>query len=214
MKRQVYLWVGVMVAISVLLSMMLSGCGSESISAGLPDRGPQEGIQVHGHWTIDVKNPDGSLVESREFENAITNMGQVALAKFLTRENSVGGWAIYAKNTVQADNPFFDEASPGSNIRCVIHESYEGAPPSGPSEFYTLIVNYLPGGQVGLSGTAIAQRDGSINKVETGIGLSTSDLPPGVYYGAIYDFTSRILDLPVPVIGGQTISITVVISFS
>lgn len=29
------------------------------------------GIQVHGHWTIEVRNPDGSLVRHVEFENSI-----------------------------------------------------------------------------------------------------------------------------------------------
>jgi hypothetical protein len=33
--------------------------------------GQQEGITVHGHWTIDVKNPDGKLVKHVEFENSL-----------------------------------------------------------------------------------------------------------------------------------------------
>src|ERR1700722_13311663 len=38
-------------------------------------KGPQEGIKSHGHWTIEVKNPDGRLVPHREFENALTPAG-------------------------------------------------------------------------------------------------------------------------------------------
>jgi hypothetical protein len=34
-------------------------------------KGQHEGITVHGYWTIDVKNPDGSLVRHVEFENSI-----------------------------------------------------------------------------------------------------------------------------------------------
>lgn len=30
-----------------------------------------EGIQVHGHWVIEVKNPDGKLVKHVEFENSL-----------------------------------------------------------------------------------------------------------------------------------------------
>src|SRR5437879_3747133 len=41
--------------------------------AAAPAGGPQEGIQVHGAWTIDVREPDGTLVEHREFENAFQN---------------------------------------------------------------------------------------------------------------------------------------------
>ena len=32
--------------------------------------GSNEGIQVHGHWTIEVTNPDGSLASRTEFERA------------------------------------------------------------------------------------------------------------------------------------------------
>jgi hypothetical protein len=34
-------------------------------------QGQQEGIAVHGHWIIDVRNPDGNLVKHVEFENSI-----------------------------------------------------------------------------------------------------------------------------------------------
>ena len=35
-----------------------------------PSGGPAEGIKVHGHWTIEVRDPDGTLVTHREFEKA------------------------------------------------------------------------------------------------------------------------------------------------
>src|SRR2546423_15522419 len=44
-----------------------------------PGRGQQEGIKVHGHWTIEVRNPDGTLVTHREFENALTSLGAYSL---------------------------------------------------------------------------------------------------------------------------------------
>jgi len=28
---------------------------------------------VHGHWTIDVREPDGTLVSHNEFENALVS---------------------------------------------------------------------------------------------------------------------------------------------
>src|SRR5271166_4250399 len=30
-----------------------------------------QGLKMHGHWVIDVKNPDGTLVQHRDFENAL-----------------------------------------------------------------------------------------------------------------------------------------------
>lgn len=41
-------------------------------SADTPPPGSsREGIKVHGHWTIEVRNPDGSIDKHVEFENAI-----------------------------------------------------------------------------------------------------------------------------------------------
>src|SRR5271168_3514589 len=40
-------------------------------AAKLPAKSPHEGITVHGHWTIDVKNPDGTVASHHEFENSI-----------------------------------------------------------------------------------------------------------------------------------------------
>ena len=34
---------------------------------------------MHGHWTIDVRNPDGTLVTHREFENALHGADDAAL---------------------------------------------------------------------------------------------------------------------------------------
>jgi len=34
-------------------------------------KGQHEGIKVHGHWIIEVKNPDGSLAKRVEFENSL-----------------------------------------------------------------------------------------------------------------------------------------------
>jgi hypothetical protein len=39
-------------------------------------KGQQEGIKVHGHWTIEVRKPDGKLVTHREFENSLAPIGQ------------------------------------------------------------------------------------------------------------------------------------------
>src|SRR5271163_1792477 len=40
-------------------------------AAKTPSKGSQEGIKVHGHWTIEVRNPDGSLAKHVEFENSL-----------------------------------------------------------------------------------------------------------------------------------------------
>ena len=44
---------------------------AETPAAKPPAKGDREGIKVHGHWTIEVRNPDGSLDKHIEFENAL-----------------------------------------------------------------------------------------------------------------------------------------------
>ena len=34
-----------------------------------------EGIKVHGHWVMDIKNPDGTLVKHLDFQNSLTTGG-------------------------------------------------------------------------------------------------------------------------------------------
>jgi len=63
-------------------------------TAQSPSKGPQEGIKIHGHWTIEVKNPDGKLVTHREFENTLTSAGAQTLADVLSGQTFVGSWAV------------------------------------------------------------------------------------------------------------------------
>ena len=44
--------------------------------------GPHEGIKVHGHWAIVIKNTDGSVASRHEFENSLAPPNG---AGFLTR---------------------------------------------------------------------------------------------------------------------------------
>ena len=55
--------------------------------------GTEIGIKVSGHWTIEVKDPDGSLVSQHEFENGLTG-GALAMTRYLARNRIVGEWQI------------------------------------------------------------------------------------------------------------------------
>src|SRR5437588_9572584 len=87
MRRQMMRRTTAMVA-SFMLALGLS-----QLSAQEP-QGPREGIQVHGHWVIDVKNPDGRLVTHTEFENALMPQGASVLSGLLTRNLTMGAWII------------------------------------------------------------------------------------------------------------------------
>jgi len=62
-------------------------------------RGEHEGIKVHGHWTIEVKNPDGKLVSHTEFENALVQPeGAKTLAYLLLGIEVPGGYLVTLTN--------------------------------------------------------------------------------------------------------------------
>ena len=55
---------------------------AESTVAKHGGEGMHEGIKVHGHWVIEVRNPDGRLVQRRDFENSLTSVGAQNLPLF------------------------------------------------------------------------------------------------------------------------------------
>jgi len=72
-------------------------------------RGSHDGIKVHGHWTIEVRNPDGTLVSHTEFENALCTTpssnaqtaspyGDSVIANLLSGNYVTGGWNIQFGN--------------------------------------------------------------------------------------------------------------------
>ena len=87
-----------------------------------------EGINVHGHWTIEVRDPDGGLVERREFDNAL--IGGSVLAEIVGGLSVQGVWSI----TLRA----ISGNSPCGTV-CGIFES--SFPLSGQTVFKTLSVS-------------------------------------------------------------------------
>jgi hypothetical protein len=64
---------------------------AEATSERHPD---EHGIKIHGHWKIDVKNADGSLASSKEFENSLADGGEL-LAYLLTGQTAMGSPLVY-----------------------------------------------------------------------------------------------------------------------
>ena len=56
-----------------LITLLAFGtaCGQ----AAEPEPVASDGIQVHGHWTVTVTNPDGTLDAVHEFENDLADLG-------------------------------------------------------------------------------------------------------------------------------------------
>jgi len=186
-----------------------SASTSEVESGPAPDTGGlSEGIKVHGHWVIEVREPDGALVSRREFDNSLTSIGQLQLVDFLSRTLAVGLWQV---NLIGSPSPCDDFT--GQAGICKVLEA--NAPDAGPDKFKNLIVKDS-GASLILSGNAIAARDSLITSVVTfhrecllseGTGCTINLLA-----GAA--FTSSAVSPSVSVIAGQQIMVTVTISFS
>ncbi|HKW34183.1 MAG TPA: hypothetical protein VJN92_14320 [Candidatus Acidoferrum sp.] len=175
--------------------------------------GQHEGIQVHGHWTIEVHNSDGTFATHREFENSLAGGGSFVLSTVLARTNSVGLWQINLGGANGGPCP--GSANAGD---CIIQEN--GSPITGASIFNGLTVTTTTGAGglniLQLSGSA-PTGSGQITKVQTflnacpGGGCAPSTSGGSVTAG--YLFTQAVIS-PINVISGQTVAVTVVISFS
>jgi hypothetical protein len=170
--------------------------GSE---ARLSAQGPQEGIKVHGHWVIDVRDPDGTLVSHNEFENALIQggsfSGSAALASVLTSQRTVAGWSVQL---------FGSACTGGQFIACVIGDAMV---PVGPFTANNLQVSTATE-TVTLSGMIAAPVTGTIPVVETLVRTL------GTGGEIFFHFSHKDLPTPTSVKAGQMVQVTVTFSFS
>lgn len=175
--------------------------------------GPVEGLRVHGHWTIEVRNPDGKLVNRQEFENALSiGGGDTHLVNVLGRTRTAGTWQVRAIGNVNQ----ICESSPGVPSDCFIVESTDSLP-AGGNIFKTLTAT-VSGSTLVLNGSVIAQRNGDVNVVTTGDNHCSNSVSPASCSGGsalnTSAFTGTVLATPIPVQNGQQVQVRVVISFS
>jgi hypothetical protein len=166
-------------------------------------RGPNEGIKVHGYWTLDVRNPDGTLSSHIEFENSLTSLGAGFLLDVLNgKVDAIGRWLVQL-------SPSICDLGNGASSTCLITQ--ENPPSAG---FFGPLTVSIPStgpdtGKLVLKGTARAAAAGAITGVNT-LFIRASD-PKGF----LNQFTSADISVtPVAVQPGQSIDVTVKISFS
>jgi hypothetical protein len=76
-----------MMALSVVI---MTGGQAQTAS-----KGREDGIHVHGYWTIKVSEPDGKIVRHVEFENSLAqNTGGAFLMALLTGQSTASSLAI------------------------------------------------------------------------------------------------------------------------
>jgi hypothetical protein len=197
-----------------------------------------EGLKVHGHWKIEVKNPDGTLARTVKFENALATPGEgdLALVQLLAGMSMAGDWAI-----VFSDSGWQMCTSGSCNIYQVSNQGPAGQQfTSAPNSFPGLQVipknaTTVIGASIVLQGSATANMATTIDRVGTMIGQcllpnSNATLPAGMQscatmtQGSAFQssligsgvgyFTRQMLSSGVPVVAGQIIQFTVTLSFS
>jgi hypothetical protein len=198
----------------------------------------EEGIKVHGHWVIDVRNPDGSIVQHREFENSLQPNGAGFLVGLMSGYMVPGDYMILMLGTTGTNAP-----CASTNNGCGIAHTLSTYPALGycVNSFYctgsTLSYAYNFGANFAgpystvLSGTITANQAGIIGNVTAAMALCSnlgttgdpsaletsspatclSGAPQAPWYGSL---TGTTLTAPVPIAAGQIIQVTVTISFS
>lgn len=174
-----------------------------------PSRPGVEGIQVHGRWTIEVREPDGRLVSRTEFENAVVPTGEAALAEFLARKKTPGWWQILLLGSPNME-PCLDA---GTNAVCIVAESGDSTNTS--NVFKNLAVGLTPGLMgARLSGTATVQRSGNVDRVRTRVHRCDNTIAPSSPCSSLAAiFTQTTLATPIAVLLNQQVAVTVDISF-
>ncbi len=160
---------------------------SPTAKAAKAPRGMGEGIQIHGWWTIEIRNRDGSVAKHVEFENALVSDGPAILAGLLSGNMVAGSWELAVAGETVGSTGVTQSTSPCSaGTDCVMETAGSGlANGSGctaapgvanpqPSCYATLAPS-LTGAQTAdfssssltLSGQAYADTSTSISSVQS-----------------------------------------------
>lgn len=193
-----------MVAMMVVLGVLLPAFASQSLA-----QGPQEGIKVHGHWVIDVRNPDGTTSSHVEFENALLADGASTLALILGRGPvGIGGWAVML--TPSSGFPFGNVANSVNTLPAfVVETAVQGLYGAAGGVVSPNLVLSRVGSTVVLTGSATALYPGAIGTVSTTLVLAV-----GSGRMEAHDFSGTSLPAAVALVSGQIIQVTVTLSFS
>lgn len=177
-----------------------------AVAPAVAQEGPStpatEGIQVHGHWIIEVYE-DGKLVKREDFKNALSPPAPALLSNLLTSEASSGNWNIGVE-TCGIQNQVERSCS---------LEATAQSPTSGDNA-----------DAVVLTASTTIFDDGSIpgatleiRSVGTGLGACDSSVPPAEcdnQPSSSQGFTNKTLASPIAVEDGQEVNVTVIISFT
>jgi hypothetical protein len=175
-------------------------------------RGTYEGIHVHGDWIIVIRNQDGTVASRHEFENALAN--RAILPQILNHGGGVGQWSV----TIDANGGGLTHLCSlnlgvaTTPIACILGES------NGTPTFGSLTVT-ASATDLTLRGSIQATTAGQIGPVSTAFALCVPPVAPSPSCtnggnGPTTLTSTDVTPRNIQVAAGQTIDVTVVISFS
>lgn len=223
-----------LIGLLAVIGMVIAACGG-----GVPEAtgdGPAEGIQVHGHWIVDVYNSDGSLDKRHEFDNRLTAPGIQFLGEFLasgaSRVDDQGVveplnviWDIFLRteDTLCPDGqvPFggscFDLSTSWNEFCPPNTVFYAGACfdnlgvfDAGMGAFFSPASDLMIISREFVSGEDLPSEPLTIFGVETVV----FPIPESVTETDVTVFTRADLSDPIPVAPGQDVDVRVEISFA
>jgi hypothetical protein len=171
-------------------------------------RGPAPGdaIQVHGHWIIDVRNPDGTLAAHHDFQNALLPSGQQVLSYLVSNASSIVTWDLRLRaSQLDGSGPC---APNGADTSCYIAGPGSLLPTimqNGPNVFTTGSFVRTAAGALEISGNITAATAQAIGHVE-----SVAELAGAL---SLQPFSARELATPIQVAAGQIVYVKVIVTF-
>ena len=216
--------------VSTPLSSLLPGAvqarpaakSAEEDESAKPDKPGHQGIKVHGHWVLQVRNADGTLGERREFENSLAD-GGAFLIGVLAGGLVPGDYAIqlagtacpacYIINSTWNANSAFTQGSPTSTTLVTTFNSLLFSPSGGNSIVLTGFMAPPSSGFFSQVAVLWGACGTSFNPGSSTIAPKTCVTTPS-QQTAGGEFTATTLASPLPINAGQIVMVTVTISFS
>lgn len=192
----------------VKISGAVALCAALSVQPAIGQSAPQEGIRVHGEWTLTVRNPDGNVAAVHEFRNALS-VGTGADRRLV---DLLGGAAVPGHWIVTLVSPTPGVCG-GTSGGCHISE----VPVSYSNSTNLTKSISAPGpdfGKLVLRGSVRVITNAVISIVTTSLSTCAATSPAPCTSLSYPEFTRKLLDPSVPVSADQLVEVKVVLSFS
>ena len=189
--------------------------------SSVPNEPNEQGIKVHGHWVIDVKDKDGKVVDHRDFQNSLASgSGPQLLALLLSGAATPSNFGIDVGQAGAQFYHLFPTGNNASHVNCPVVDIAASCVPSLTVNFPVVAGNTL----IVLQGQFTAISAVTVNTVSTAIGfcnpspspttISPSTCANNPLAAGVLPFTAATVASALAVAAGQTLAVTVTLSFS